>query len=77
MSHAGIGWVMQGWGGSCRGRVGHVWVGWGGSCRAGVGGVAHVGVGLCKGCGLCRGKCEWVMQGQRCIMLGQVWVGHV
>ena len=33
-------WVMQGWGGSCRGWVGHV--GWGGSCRGGVG---HAGVG--------------------------------
>ena len=33
-------WVMQGWGGSCRGGV--CYVGWGGSCR---GGVSHVGVG--------------------------------
>ena len=30
MGHVGVGWVMQGWGGSCR-------VGWGGSCRGGVG----------------------------------------
>ena len=32
-----MGWVMQGWGGSCRGGVGHAGVGWGGSCRSGVG----------------------------------------
>ena len=33
MDHAGVGWVMQGCSGSCRGRVrGHV-------------GVGHVGVG--------------------------------
>ena len=50
MGHAGVGWVMQGWGGSCRGGVGrscrggvgHVGVGWGGSCRGVVG---DVGVG--------------------------------
>ena len=24
----GVGWVMQGWGGSCRGGVGHGGVGW-------------------------------------------------
>ena len=43
----GVGWVMQGWGGSCRGGMSHVgveWVmqGWGGSCSSGVG---HVAVG--------------------------------
>ena len=37
MGHAGVWWVMQGWGGSCRGGVG-----WGVSCICGVG---HVGVG--------------------------------
>ena len=52
-----VGWVMLGWGGSCRGHggvghvrvewvmhggVGHVGVGWGGSCRGGVG---HAEVG--------------------------------
>ena len=31
MGHAGIGLVMQGWGGSC--RVRSVMQGWGGSCR--------------------------------------------
>ena len=38
VGHVGVGWVMQGWGGSCRGRVGscrgrigHAGVGWGGS----------------------------------------------
>ena len=35
MVHVGVGWVMQGWGGSYRGGVGHVGVGW----------VGHVGVG--------------------------------
>ena len=29
MDHAGVGWVMVGWGGSCRGGVGHAGVGWG------------------------------------------------
>ena len=28
LSHAVVGWVMQGWGGSCRGGVGHVGVDW-------------------------------------------------
>ena len=28
-----VGWVMLGWGGSCRGGVGHTGVGWGGSCN--------------------------------------------
>ena len=28
MGHVGVGWVMQGWGGSCRGGVAHVGVGW-------------------------------------------------
>ena len=46
-----MGWVRQGWGGSCRGGMGHAgvgagvghigvgWImlGWGGSCRGGVG----------------------------------------
>ena len=27
MGHAGVGWVMQGWGGLCRGEVDHaLWV---------------------------------------------------
>ena len=33
VGHAGVGWVMQGRGGSCRGGVSHAGVGWGGSCR--------------------------------------------
>ena len=58
MYHTGVGWVMQGWGGSyrggvghegwcgsCRGGVGHASVGWGGSCRGAVGHAVHVGVG--------------------------------
>ena len=28
MGHAGVRWVMQGWGGSCRGGVSHVGMGW-------------------------------------------------
>ena len=28
MGHVGVGWVMQGWGWSCRGGVGHAGVGW-------------------------------------------------
>ena len=28
VDHVGVGWVMQGWGGSCRGGVGHAGVGW-------------------------------------------------
>ena len=31
MGHGVVGWVLVGWGGSCRGRVGWVLVGWGGS----------------------------------------------
>ena len=34
-----MGWVIQGWGGSCWGRVGHAGVGWCGDR------VGHVGVG--------------------------------
>ena len=40
MDHTGVGWVMQGRGGSYRGGVGHE--GWGGSSRGGVG---NAGVG--------------------------------
>ena len=49
MGHVGVGWVMQGWGGSCKGGVGHAgveWVmqQWGESCRGwGVMGVGGVG----------------------------------
>ena len=58
VGHAGVGWVMQGWGVSCKGGVGHAGVGWGGLCMVGWvvvggscrGGVGHVGVG-------------WVIQG--------------
>ena len=40
MDHVGVGWVMQGRGGSYRGGVGHEGVGWvkqrwGGLCRSG------------------------------------------
>ena len=40
MGHAGVGWVMQEWGGSCRGGLGDA--GWGGVGHAGVG---HAGLG--------------------------------
>ena len=58
MGHTGVGWVIKGWGGSCRsgvgharvdgscrGGVGHARVGWCGSCRGAVGHAVHVGVG--------------------------------
>ena len=35
MHYVGMGWVMQGWGGSCMSGVHYVGVG--GSCRGGVG----------------------------------------
>ena len=51
MGHVGVGWVIQEWGGSCRGgvghvgvRMGHVGVGCSGSCKGGVQ-LSHVGVG--------------------------------
>ena len=31
VGHTEVGWVMLGWGGSCRGVVGHSGAGWGGS----------------------------------------------
>ena len=40
MGHARVGWVMEGWDGSCRGGVGHAGVEW-----VMLGGVGHVGVG--------------------------------
>ena len=53
----GVGWVMQGWGGSCRDGLDHTgvgWIiqGWGGSYKGGVG---HKGVG--------HARVGWVMQG--------------
>ena len=33
MGHVGVGWVMEGWGRSCRGGVEWIMKGWGGSCR--------------------------------------------
>ena len=53
MGHVGVGWVMQGWGGSCRGRVSYGGMGWHGSWWGGVG---HIGVGWGESC---RGG--WVM----------------
>ena len=46
MYHTGVGWVMQGWGGSYRGGVAHAGVGW---VMQGWGVVGHVEV-------------QWVMQ---------------
>ena len=48
MGHVGVRWVMQGWGGSCRGGV----------CCVGWGGVDHAGVGWS---GSCRGGVGWVI----------------
>ena len=70
-SRGGVGWVMQGWGGSCRGGVGHAGVvGW--SCRDGVGwvmqgwdGVHHAGVWWVDHAGVggsCRGRLMGLMQ---------------
>ena len=42
MGHVGVGWVMKGWGRSCRGGVGWVIQGW---VMQGWGGVGHIGVG--------------------------------
>ena len=42
VGHTKMGWVMQGWGESYRGRLSHAGLGWGGSCR---GAVDHTGVG--------------------------------
>ena len=68
MGHAGVGWVMQGWGGSYRGGVGHTRVrlvtkGWGGSCRGEVGyaGVGWVMQGWGSG-GSYRGRMGWVIK---------------
>ena len=64
----GVGWVMQGWGGSYRGGVDHTgvgWViqGWGWSQRGGVG---HAGVKwVMQGWGgSCRVGVRWVIQRQ-------------
>ena len=38
----GVGWVMQGWDGSCRGRVGHTGLGW---VMHGLDVVGHIRVG--------------------------------
>ena len=45
------GWVIYGWGGSCRGEVGHAGVGW---VMQGWGGVSHAVLGVGWG-GSCRG----------------------
>ena len=48
MGHAGLGWVIQGWGGSCRSGLGWVMQGYSRSYRGrvrGHTGVGHVGVG--------------------------------
>ena len=53
VGHAGVRWVIQGWGGSHRGGVGHAGVGWviQGSGRSQRGWVGHAGVGrsCCSG----------------------------
>ena len=59
MGHTGLGWVMQGWGESCRSGLGWVMQGWAV--------VDHAGVGLVmQGCsGSYRGRVRviqgWVM----------------
>ena len=46
MGYVGVGWDIKRWGGLCRGRGEWVMQGWGGSCRGGLcrGGVHHTGV---------------------------------
>ena len=64
MDHTGVGWVMQGRGGSYRGGVGNAGVG--GSCQVGVvwGWGGYVGVGWGGSCrvGSYRGGMGWVMK---------------
>ena len=58
MAHTGVGWVMQGWGGSCRGGVGHGGVGMGWVMQ-GWGGMGHAAVGSGRSY---RGGMGWVMK---------------
>ena len=90
VGHAGVWWVMQGWGGSCRGGVGHTGEGWviqwwGGSCR--VGWVMQEWGGSCRGGWVMWGEVGhtgvgWVIQGWSGSCRGGVghagvgWVGH-
>ena len=85
----GMGWVMQGWGGSYRGWVGHAGKGWSGSCRGGVGhaGVVwgwggHVGVGWGGSCrggsdGSYRGGMGWVMKNIKMLKILNYWCYRV
>ena len=84
MGHAGVGWVIQGWGGSCRGGVGHAvvgWVmqGWGGSCWGGWcgDGVGHAGVGWGGSGGLYRGGMGWVMKNIKILKILNYWCYRV
>ena len=71
----GVGWVLQGWGGSCRDGVDHTGVGWGGSY---MGGVGHTRMGLVtKGWGgSCRGEVGHTGVGIRWVIQRQDGVGH-
>ena len=69
MGHAGVGWVMQGWGGSYRGGVDHTGVGWViqgvGLVIQRVGLVMQRGEGVMQGWGgSCRVGVRWVIQRQ-------------
>ena len=58
MVHVGVGWVMKGWGRSCRGGVGGSYRG--GSCRGGVGWVIQGWGRSCRGW-IIYGWGGWVM----------------
>ena len=66
VGHAGVGWVMLGWGGSCRGGVGHAGVVWG------WGGVGHAGWG-----GSCRDGVGWVMKNIKILKILNYWCYRV
>ena len=83
VGHAGMGWIIQGWGGSYRGEVGHTRVGlvtkgWSGSCRGEVG---HARVGwVMQGWGSggsYRGRMGWVIKNIKILKILNCWCYRV
>ena len=83
VGHAGMGWIIQEWGGSYRGGVGHTRVGlvtkgWGESCRGEVG---HAGVGwVIQGWGSggsYRGRMGWVIKNIKILKILNCWCYRV
>ena len=79
----GVGWVMQGWGGSNRGGVDHTWVGWviqgwGWSQKGGLGhaGVKWVVQGWGSG-GSYRGRMGWVIKNIKILKILNCWCYRV